>query len=236
MIKTVLFDLDGTLLPLWQEEFVKVYFGELCKRLATLGFEPQKTVDSIWAGTKAMVKNDGSRLNEELFWEVFRGMNAELPDAKDVCADFYDNEFNKVQSILKYNADRRALIGRLRAAGLGVVLATNPVFPTNAISTRLKWVGLGYEDFDYVTDYTNSCFSKPNPAYFREIAQKLSLDPAECLMVGNNVSEDMAAEAAGMKVFLVPEFLENPAAAEYSAFPQGTLDEAADYALSLAKE
>jgi FMN phosphatase YigB (HAD superfamily) len=34
MITTVLFDLDGTLLPFEQEDFIKIYFAELCKRLA----------------------------------------------------------------------------------------------------------------------------------------------------------------------------------------------------------
>lgn len=234
MIKTVLFDLDGTLLPLFQDDFVKVYFGALCKKLAPLGYQPDDTVKAIWAGTKAMVKNDGSRPNVELFWEVFRGMLGELPDAKPLCDEFYTNEFDGVRSVLKYAADRRALIERLKAAGLQLVLASNPVFPTDAFKTRLRWVGLEYTDFSYMTDYSNSSFCKPSPEYFREIADKLSLDPAECLMIGNNVTEDMVAAKAGMNVFLVPEFLENPNELDYSAFPQGTLNDAVEYALQLA--
>ena len=38
MITTVLFDLDGTLLPFEQEDFIKIYFAELCKRLAPMGY------------------------------------------------------------------------------------------------------------------------------------------------------------------------------------------------------
>ena len=56
MITTVMFDMDGTLIPFQQDDFIKVYFGELCKKLAPLGYEPKHTVDSIWAGTKAMIK------------------------------------------------------------------------------------------------------------------------------------------------------------------------------------
>ena len=33
--------------------------------------------------------------------------------------------------------------------------------------------------------------------------QKLNVSPEECLMVGNDVSEDMIAETIGMKVFLI---------------------------------
>lgn len=234
MIKTVLFDLDGTLLPLFQEDFVKVYFGLLCKKLAPLGYPPDDTVKAVWAGTKGMAKNDGSAINEEIFWKVFREMHKDLPDAKPYCDEFYTNEFDGVRSVLKYEVSRRALIDKLKASGLRLVLATNPVFPTDAFRTRLKWVGLDYSDFEYITDYSNSRFCKPNPAYYKEILDKLSLDAAQCLMIGNNVTEDMAAAQTGMNVFLVPEFLENPGQLDYSGFAQGTLEEAVGYALSLA--
>ncbi len=101
MITTVMFDLDGTLLPLVQEEFVRVYFGELCKKLAPLGYNPDETVKAVWAGTKAMMKNDGSRPNTDVFWEVFNSMFSGMPDAKPYCDEFYTNEFNKARCILK---------------------------------------------------------------------------------------------------------------------------------------
>ena len=34
MIKAILFDLDGTLLPMDQDTFIKAYFGLLAKKLA----------------------------------------------------------------------------------------------------------------------------------------------------------------------------------------------------------
>ena len=47
-LTTVLFDLDGTLLPMDQDEFVKTYFGLLAKKLAPHGYDPKKLVDGIW--------------------------------------------------------------------------------------------------------------------------------------------------------------------------------------------
>ncbi|MBQ8193835.1 MAG: HAD family hydrolase [Oscillospiraceae bacterium] len=233
MITTVMFDMDGTLIPFQQDDFIKVYFGELCKKLAPLGYEPKHTVDSIWAGTKAMIKNDGSRLNSELFWEVFRSMNEGLPDAKELCDEFYTNEFNRAKCIVKYQVDRKPLITKLREKGLKIVLATNPLFPSDGMNTRLSWVGLSPDDFDLVTHYDNCTYCKPFPGYFTEIAEKLGVKPEECVMIGNSVQDDMAAVKAGLKVFLVPEFLENPQDADHSALPQGTLDEAVEYVLSL---
>ena len=63
-MKTVLFDLDGTLLPMDQDVFIRAYFGGLAQKLAPLGYEPKQLLDAVWAGTGAMVKNDGSRTNQ----------------------------------------------------------------------------------------------------------------------------------------------------------------------------
>ena len=63
-IKTVLFDLDGTLLPMDQDVFIKDYFGRLARKLAPYGYEPKKLIEAVWAGTKAMVQNAGAVTNE----------------------------------------------------------------------------------------------------------------------------------------------------------------------------
>lgn len=233
MITTVLIDLDGTLLPFEQEDFVKLYFNELCKRLAPLGYEPQHTVKSVWAGTKSMILNNGSRPNSEAFWETFNAMNPGLPDARGECDDFYTHEFDKAKASLKYVPDRKPLIDRLKAAGLRVVLATNPIFPLDGVRTRMKWVNLTEQDFELITYYDNSTFCKPNPAYFQEILSKIGEKPENCVMVGNSVSEDMIAEKLGMKVFLANEFVENPENQDFSKYPQGSLDEAAEFILGL---
>ena len=54
----VLFDLDGTLLPMDQDVFVKAYFGLLARRMAPRGYDPRELVNAIWQGTAAMVGND----------------------------------------------------------------------------------------------------------------------------------------------------------------------------------
>ena len=70
-ITTILFDLDGTLLPMDNEEFTREYFKLLCRRLVPLGYDSKALVDGVWAGTYAMVKNDGSCTNEKAFWNKF---------------------------------------------------------------------------------------------------------------------------------------------------------------------
>ena len=62
MLKTILFDLDGTLLPMVQDEFIRDYFQRLAQKVSPLGYQPKELVDTVWAGTKAMVKNNGCLL------------------------------------------------------------------------------------------------------------------------------------------------------------------------------
>ena len=71
MIKHVLFDLDGTLLPMDQNEFVKYYMPLLAKRFVKYGMEPKTLIGTIWKGVEAMVLNDGSTTNEDAFWKCF---------------------------------------------------------------------------------------------------------------------------------------------------------------------
>jgi putative hydrolase of the HAD superfamily len=46
-------------------------------------------------------------------------------------------------------------------------------------------------------------FEKPDPRFFRFIIEKLSTDPANCIMIGDNYEKDIiAAKTAGMKTIL----------------------------------
>ena len=46
MLKAVLFDLDGTLLPMDEEKFTKGYFGMLCQKLAPFGYDSEELVNA----------------------------------------------------------------------------------------------------------------------------------------------------------------------------------------------
>ena len=43
-IKAIFFDLDGTLLPMDQDVFIKAYFGALAKKLAPRGYAPDALI------------------------------------------------------------------------------------------------------------------------------------------------------------------------------------------------
>ena len=233
-IRCILFDLDGTLLPMDQDVFVKAYFGRLAAKLAPHGYEPKKLIEAIWGGTAAMIKNDGSMTNEAAFWRFFASIYGE--DAvKDEprFEEFYRTDFQQVQSSCGFDARAAACIAELKAMGFTLALATNPIFPAIATESRMRWAGLSKDDFVLYTTYENSRHCKPNPDYYRDILAQLGVDPEQCLMVGNDVSEDMIAQSLGMKVFLLTDCLINKHNKDISAYPQGSFDELMDYVRAL---
>ena len=225
-ITTVLFDLDGTLLPMDMNEFIKAYFGGLARRLAPHGYEPQKLIDAIWQGTAAMVKNNGEVPNEERFWQGFEESYGR-PGRQDeeLFAAFYREDFDKVSSSCGYTPAAREIVDTVKACGLRTALATNPIFPAMATERRVAWAGLSTSDFELITTYENSRHCKPNIDYYRDVMQTLGVTPEECLMVGNDVGEDMIAETLGCRVFLLTDNLINPKGIDISIYPNGNYED-----------
>ena len=234
-IKMVMFDLDGTLLPMDMEEFTGGYFKLLARKTAPYGYEAEKLVRAIWHGTAAMVKNDGNCSNEEAFWKDFTGIYGEeaLKD-RGLFDEFYANEFRDAKQFTGYNPKAAESVKRIKEQGLRVALATNPLFPSVATETRIRWAGLEPEEFEFFTTYENIGYCKPNPDYYREVLRRAGLPAEDCLMVGNDVGEDMVAGELGMKVFLLTDCLINKDNADISRYPHGSFDELAEYIRELS--
>lgn len=229
-IQVVLFDLDGTLLPMDQDVFVKAYFKGLATRLAPLGYEPEQLVKGIWTGTEAMVCNKGSKTNEEIFWETFAKVyGPKVLEDEPYFDEYYRTEFQKVKEVCGFAPQAAEIVHGLQEKSVRVVLATNPIFPAVATQSRIRWAGLTPEDFEFYTTYENSRFCKPNLNYYKEIVERLGVSAEECLMVGNDVGEDMVAEKLGMKVFLLTDCLINKEQADIDAYPHGGFEELKRY-------
>lgn len=233
-IKMVLFDLDGTLLPMDMDVFTGGYFKMLAARAAPYGYELSSLVKAIWHGTAAMVKNDGSCKNEDAFWKDFSSTygSKALKD-KVIFDEFYANEFEEAKKFCGYNPSAAETVRRIREGGLRVALATNPLFPSIATETRIRWTGLEPDEFEFFTTYENICWCKPNLDYYREVLRRAGLQGEECLMVGNDVGEDMVAEKLGMKVFLLTDCLINKTGEDISRYPQGSFDQLQEYLMTL---
>ena len=143
--------------------------------------------------------------------------------------DFYREGFVKAKEACGFDPMAKETVALVKEMGFQVALATNPIFPMIATRQRMEWAGLKREDFALCTTYENIGVSKPNPAYYTEIAKRLRVEPEECLMVGNDVSEDMVAAKIGMKVFLLTDCLLNKNNEDISEYPQGGFRELQEF-------
>lgn len=240
MYKNVLFDLDGTLLPMDMDAFTKLYFGSLCKRFCpVLGVEPDVLVNAVWKGTAAMVKNDNSKTNKECFWEVASaGCNMDLTPYIEQFDDYYLTEFIEAKRATRPTPYAKKCVELVRQnlpEDGKLIAATNPIFPEIATMRRLNWAEVSPNNFDYITVYDNSGYCKPNLEYYRMICEKCNIKPEESLMIGNDVDEDMVAGELGFDTYLVTDTMVNRQNKDYSEYKHGTFEELYGYLAEVFK-
>ncbi len=226
MIKVILFDLDGTLLPMDTDAFVKNYLKELAPRVAHI-MDPNDFIKALWAGTEAMIRNlEHDKTNEQVFEETFLSLaNVKKEDIWPTLDDFYEKVFPTFSYLCTPSPLAKKIAIEAMGQGYRVAVATNPVFPKAAIYERLNWAGVLDVPFEIVTVYEDSTYTKPHREYYQNLCERLEVNPEECLMIGNDKQEDMAAAQIGMKTFLVEGWVIDRGQPQFSIDDHGTLEQ-----------
>lgn len=210
-MKTILFDLDGTLLPINTDEFIGGYMKAVAKYVAHL-IPPEQLSTHLWQATNQVIRStDLSKTNAQVFGEHFYpAVGRTETELEPVFAQFYLEEFPKLKGGLAgLPGLGREVVQAVIDQGYEIVVATNPLFPMAAIQERLRWIGADQFPWRLITAYEEMHAAKPNPSYFAEILELIGRRPEECLMVGNDVDEDGAAEKVGIKTFFITDCLIN---------------------------
>lgn len=205
MPKAILFDLDGTLIDSSMETFLPAYFGALTKKLAHL-VPPEKLIAQLQASTRAAVASDDltHTIAEKFAADFFPGIGHSTESLMPLFDDFYTREYPRLHSLVNRMPEAREVVARAIELGYKTAIATMPVFPETAIRQRMEWGGLADLAYVLVTDYQTMHASKPRSAYYREIATMIGCAPEDCIMVGNEVENDiLPAKRAGMRTFFV---------------------------------
>ena len=234
MLKNFLFDMDGTLIDCTAEKFIPLYKQALADKFAA-NAEMKKIIETVLIGASAMVANDGSRTNRETFMEFARGRLALPPEELEkLMTEFYADEYAAVKSVIAPKPAMIEAVQTLKAKGYRLVVTTNPLFPAAALVRRLEWGGYDRADFDFVTSYETSTYAKPSVGYYTETLKRLDLDPAETIIVGNDMDEDVnAGKEAGMQTYWLtdtPIPSKNPTAPDL----EGTSDDFLTFAKQIA--
>jgi len=209
VLKAVLFDLDDTLLQTDTDAFVRRYFASLEVYLADGGTsQPGRLTRWIMQATAKVVEEPHpKRTNLETFTEAFAQLSG--VDAASVWprfSQFYCEVYPTLGDGLVGMPGAREAVQVAADLGMKRAVATNPLFPGEAVRVRLGWAGLSDVRFDLVTTLENMHWTKPNSEYYGEIAERLAVSPEQCLMVGDSLENDIEpARRAGMLTYQVGE-------------------------------
>jgi FMN phosphatase YigB (HAD superfamily) len=204
---TLLVDLDDTLLSNPLESFMPAYLKGLSKALAPK-VDPQKMVPLLLSATDKMIAKDNfdGTLENEFDLNFYPALGVAKADIHPLIETFYLGDYQSLRELTSPREDAVALVQAALSKGYDLVVATNPIFPRIAITSRLCWADLSPEIYPFalVTSYEDFHFAKPNPAYYSEILSYIGKPSQPAGMIGNSMKEDiLPALAAGIPAFLV---------------------------------
>lgn len=191
-VRAVLFDLDGTLLDTVADISVALNSALAEEGLAGLSEAEVRTM--IGRGVPTLIQRAVARLgaaagssNAELLLERFH-FHYERIHARD-----------EIQTRV-YPGVADGLAG-LRAMGLRLAVVTNK--PQKAAVELLARLGLA-SWIQVVVGGDTAVHRKPHPQPLLKACEELEVPPAEALMVGDSLTDVLAARAAGLAIVCVP--------------------------------
>jgi FMN phosphatase YigB (HAD superfamily) len=201
MLEAVLLDLDNTLVLYDELEYYHDYFEKVHTAFADL-FELDEFKERLVNGTLSLSGSRGEQSNRDQFMAVFaRGHLDKQENLWQRFIDFYLNGYRRMAVNVTVPDDLQATLDRLRKTGLKLVIASNPIFPVQAQQVRVGWAKMRPEWFDLFTHIENMHYVKPRREYFLQACDMIGSAPANCLMVGNDPVNDMAAAGAGLRTY-----------------------------------
>ena len=201
-IKAVIFDMDGGLIDS-EPVYLHHQYAHLKPSYPWITLESMYPLVGI-SGQEYMpfMAKLCRRTDDAAFRQEMDAMNAG-------CQVYYPDILRK---------EVRPLLHELKQMGLQVALASSSSRECiEQVLTQCKIREL----FDCIVSGHEFTHSKPDPEIYRFTMDKLGRKPEECLMVGNDATEDMAAREVGMDVFLLTDCLINAKKRDLNAYPRG---------------
>jgi len=187
MLKAVIFDMDGLLIdsePFWREAEMKVFIRY-----------------GIRLSEAECIKTTGMRIDEVVrYWsKVYPETNLQI---QKVANEIVQEVIALVKEKGKEMPGVREIIRFFKSRSLKLAVASASNF--ELIHTVVDKLQIRHE-FDHIESAEKMQHGKPHPEVFLTTAEKLGIDPTECLVFEDSVFGVIAARAARMKVVAVPE-------------------------------
>jgi putative hydrolase of the HAD superfamily len=208
-LKAVLFDVDFTLAKpgpdLGPEGYAR--FGER----HGLDLDPARYPEARAAAIESLERHPELRHEEELWFDfterIIRGMGGDTPAARDLAIEMtrlWENSAN-----FDLYDDALPVIEELRRHGLKLGLVSNSAREID------DFVAHHALDVDCALTSRSHGWTKPHESIFRAALELLEVEPADAVMVGDSVEDDVeGALALGMRAFLIDRENRYPEAVE----------------------
>ena len=209
--KNIIFDYDGTLVMGSTDEFFKVFFREvIAKYVKWFLSDPAPFKDAFLKSIDAMANNSSDETNETVFYNSMSNLTGiEVAKLKDFFVDFYDNEFKYTHEAYDPIPVMSEVLDYLHGRGYNLVLATDPMFPRNALDFKLSDCGINPRYFSLITSNQNCNRTKVSQDFYNMVLNKINIRPEETLMVGNHIDKDGNATLSGIDTILLTDYLVN---------------------------
>jgi len=132
---TLLFDLDDTLLGNDMDMFLPAYLKALSKHLAPYA-DPRHLIKTLMDASTQMTDNlRPDRTLEEVFdARFYPTLGIDKEQVRGVLDTFYVEEFPKLSSLTQIKPEAVELVKTVLLRGYHVAIATNPLFPSTAVT------------------------------------------------------------------------------------------------------
>lgn len=202
-LTTLLFDLDGTLVTL-QRRGLELRFMLRAFRRFWPAIPPWRFRRAFWEAAERLQVHGTEKTNYQVFLETL-GVHSrsDLATLDRIVREFLVQDFPHLSDRFVPVSGALETLELARRLGYRVVLATNPVWPLDAVRTRLRAGGLGGFQFDFISHSEVMTCCKPDTRYYRQLLDRLQTPGEECLMIGNDPRKDLPAKEAGIRTFLI---------------------------------
>ena len=209
-LTTLLFDLDGTLVTL-ERRGLELRFMLRAFRRFWPAIPPWRFRRAFWQAAERLQVHGSDKTNYQVFLETLGAHSrVDLAVVDQIVREFLVEDFPHLSDRFVPIPGARETLQLARRLGYKVVLATNPVWPLDAVRTRLRAGGLGDFTFDFISHSEVMTRCKPDTRYYHELLERLGTRGEECLMIGNDARKDLPASEAGIRTFLIGAHAPDP--------------------------